>query len=57
MTLGRPDADQAEVYDAAPRRMVVDFINGKNASIFAFGQTGSGKTHTMVVFQPHSPLI
>ena len=30
--------------------MIVDFINGKNASIFAFGQTGSGKTHTMVCY-------
>jgi hypothetical protein len=41
------DSTQREVYDSAPRRMVVDFINGRNASIFAFGQTGSGKTHTM----------
>jgi len=41
------DSEQSEVYNSAPRRMVVDFINGKNASIFAFGQTGSGKTHTM----------
>ena len=40
-------APQEHVYDVAPRRMVVDFINGRNASIFAFGQTGSGKTHTM----------
>jgi len=40
------DSTQNEVYESAPRRMVVDFINGKNASIFAFGQTGSGKTHT-----------
>jgi kinesin family protein 5 len=41
------DSTQNEVYESAPRRMVVDFINGKNSSIFAFGQTGSGKTHTM----------
>jgi hypothetical protein len=41
------DSTQNEMYESAPRRMVVDFINGRNASIFAFGQTGSGKTHTM----------
>jgi len=40
-------SSQADVYDAAPRRLVADFLNGRNACIFAYGQTGSGKTHTM----------
>ena len=35
------DSTQHQVYEAAPRRLVIDFINGKNASLFAYGQTGT----------------
>eukprot|EP00854_Cymbomonas_tetramitiformis_P007701 gene7701-9162_t len=38
---------QSTVYRAAPRHLVMDFINGMNASIIVYGQTGSGKTYTM----------
>lgn len=38
---------QAEVYDLCAQRLVMDFLNGSNASIISYGQTGSGKTFTM----------
>lgn len=38
---------QSTVYHTAPRHLVMDFINGLNASIIVYGQTGSGKTYTM----------
>ena len=43
-----PAASQAEVYDATARRVVADFLDGFNGTVFAYGQTGSGKTHTII---------
>lgn len=38
---------QGQVFEAAGRRVVTDFLNGVNGTVFMFGQTGSGKTYTM----------
>ena len=43
-----PQAAQADVYDATARRVVADFLDGFNGTVFAYGQTGSGKTHTIM---------
>jgi kinesin family protein 5 len=43
-----PGATQADVYDATARRVVADFLDGFNGTVFAYGQTGSGKTHTIM---------
>jgi hypothetical protein len=43
-----PEATQADVYDATARRVVADFLDGFNGTVFAYGQTGSGKTHTII---------
>jgi len=36
------------------RRVVADFLDGYNGTVFAYGQTGSGKTHTMMGDVAHS---
>lgn len=41
------NTQQDEVYDAAARGVITDFLNGVNGCIFCYGQTGSGKTFTM----------
>ena len=41
------DDDQQAVYDGVCAGLVVDFVDGFNATVIAYGQTGSGKTHTM----------
>lgn len=38
---------QKATYDLASRRLVMDFLNGFNATAIVYGQTGSGKTYTM----------
>jgi kinesin family protein 5 len=38
---------QKDVYELSARRLVMEFLNGKSASIVCYGQTGSGKTFTM----------
>eukprot|EP00929_Paragymnodinium_shiwhaense_P104557 TRINITY_DN6911_c0_g1_i1.p1 TRINITY_DN6911_c0_g1~~TRINITY_DN6911_c0_g1_i1.p1 ORF type:complete len:959 (+),score=292.68 TRINITY_DN6911_c0_g1_i1:76-2877(+) len=38
---------QADVYESSAQRLVVDFLNGKCASVICYGQTGSGKTFSM----------
>mmetsp|Transcript_35773 Transcript_35773/g.46101 ORF Transcript_35773/g.46101 Transcript_35773/m.46101 type:complete len:608 (+) Transcript_35773:40-1863(+) len=43
---------QSSVYEAATRRLLMDFLNGINATILVYGQTGSGKTFTMFGEQP-----
>lgn len=40
-------SSQPQVYEAAARRLVMEFLNGTSASIICYGQTASGKTHTM----------
>ena len=36
------------MYDAIARRTVDSFLEGFNATVFAYGQSGSGKTFTML---------
>ena len=38
---------QESVYHSTSTRLVMDFLNGFNATIVVYGQTGSGKTYTM----------
>ena len=38
---------QARVYEEVAHRLVMEFLNGRSASIICYGQTASGKTHTM----------
>ena len=38
---------QSVVYETVGRKLVMDFLNGFNATIIMYGQTGSGKTWTM----------
>ena len=40
-------ASQFAVYETVGRTLVMDFLNGFNATIIMYGQTGSGKTWTM----------
>lgn len=41
------EGSQQQVYNATAMPLLADFINGCNATCFAFGQTGSGKTYSM----------
>jgi len=43
----RPDASQDQVYEKCVQQLVVNCMDGYNATVFAYGQTGSGKTFTM----------
>jgi len=43
-----PDTTQEEAYERLGRDTINDFMNGFNATIFAYGQSGSGKTFSMV---------
>lgn len=47
-TVLTPEAAQADVYDQTARRVVDDFLDGFNGTVFVYGQTGSGKTHTII---------
>ena len=38
---------QSAVYQTTSSRLVMDFLNGFNATVIVYGQTGSGKTYTM----------
>ena len=42
-----PEARQEDVYTESARDVVMNALQGYNASIIAYGQTGAGKTHTM----------
>jgi len=48
-------SNQNHVYETVCRKLVMDFINGFNATILAYGQTGSGKSYTM--FGPDADAI
>lgn len=50
-----PTASQKYAYDVSVKRLVMDFINGFNATSIVYGQTGSGKTYTM--FGPDKETI
>ncbi|CAL8109141.1 unnamed protein product [Orchesella dallaii] len=41
------DASQKVIFDSIALPLVKDFLQGKNALLFAYGVTGSGKTFTM----------
>ena len=43
-----PSKTQAELYEAAGRKIISFFCDGYNATIFAYGQSGSGKTFSML---------
>ena len=36
------------MYDHCAKNVVESFVQGYNATIFAYGQSGSGKTYTML---------
>lgn len=38
---------QSDVYERTARRLVMEFLNGRSASVICYGQTASGKTFTM----------
>lgn len=38
----------SDIYEKAIKTVIIDLLDGKNATVFAYGQTGSGKTHTML---------
>jgi hypothetical protein len=42
-----PPVSQQTTYDRVARRLVMDVINGFNATAIVYGQTGSGKTYSM----------
>lgn len=42
-----PESRQEDVYCESARDVVMNVLQGYNASIIAYGQTGAGKTHTM----------
>jgi kinesin family protein 5 len=42
------DTTQENAYEKVGRETISDFMNGFNATIFAYGQSGSGKTFSMV---------
>ena len=44
---GTDRATQRFVYDSSTKRLVMDFMNGFNATVIVYGQTGSGKSHSM----------
>ena len=41
------DATQDQVFETVAREITDSFIEGFNATMFAYGQTSSGKTHTI----------
>jgi kinesin family member 5 len=43
-----PSKTQSELYEAAGRKIISFFMDGYNATIFAYGQSGSGKTFSML---------
>ena len=43
-----PSKSQAELYEAAGRKIMNFFCDGYNGTIFAYGQSGSGKTFSML---------
>jgi hypothetical protein len=42
------DCNQLEAYEKAGKETITQYMNGYNATIFAYGQSGSGKTFSMV---------
>lgn len=47
-----PQTSQAEVYDAAARDVVQNFVRGMNGCVLCYGQTSSGKTYTCGLSEP-----
>mmetsp|Transcript_18630 Transcript_18630/g.33669 ORF Transcript_18630/g.33669 Transcript_18630/m.33669 type:complete len:1015 (+) Transcript_18630:2-3046(+) len=44
----RSDQSQEELYRHAAEKIITNFLEGFNATIFAYGQSGSGKTFSML---------
>ncbi|PIA19720.1 kif21a protein, partial [Coemansia reversa NRRL 1564] len=42
-----PEVGQEQVYEESIRPLVLQFLQGYNATVLAYGQTGSGKTFSM----------
>jgi hypothetical protein len=40
-------SSQSNLYELSTRRLVIDFLNGYNATTVVYGQTGSGKSYSM----------
>jgi len=43
-----PETNQEETYEKVGKETISEFMNGFNATVFAYGQSGSGKTFSMV---------
>ncbi|KAL3271812.1 hypothetical protein HHI36_022282 [Cryptolaemus montrouzieri] len=43
-----PDSKQIEIFDNVVKFRVLEFINGKNKSLFTYGASGAGKTFTII---------
>jgi kinesin family protein 5 len=41
------NSSQSNLYEVSMRRLVMDFLNGYNATSIVYGQTGSGKSYSM----------
>lgn len=41
------NSSQKHTYDVSTKRLVIDMLNGFNATAIVYGQTGSGKTYSM----------
>lgn len=41
------ESSQKNVFDVAAKDIVKQFLEGYNATIFAYGETGAGKTYTI----------
>lgn len=51
-----PDTSQTEIFNDCIKRKVLNFINGRNSTIFTYGATGSGKTYT-ILGTPEEPGV
>ncbi|CAG9854252.1 unnamed protein product [Phyllotreta striolata] len=47
---------QEEIFNSVVKPKILDFLNGKNYSLFTYGASGSGKTYT-IVGSPETPGI
>ena len=52
-----PEATQEDVFARSVRPILLDVVQGRNASVFHFGQTGSGKTYTLNGSHDHPGII
>ncbi|KAK9888857.1 hypothetical protein WA026_001078 [Henosepilachna vigintioctopunctata] len=43
-----PESKQTEIFNSIVKARVLEFINGRNSSLFTYGASGAGKTFTIV---------